>query len=105
MRHSVLQCCFVVMLLIPLGGCTSPTAEVHQGKVVTTGMGTLTMTDLAGQNAQTHAVASDVTVTCGDQPCGLSDIKAGSTVAITTEKRGDQTLVTRIEVQGESTSG
>jgi ABC-type Fe3+-hydroxamate transport system substrate-binding protein len=103
MRHRVLQYCFVVMLLIPLGGCARPSAEVHQGKVVTAGTGKLTMTDLAGQNEQTHAVASDVTVTCGDKPCGLSDIKAGSTVAVTTEKRGDQTLVTKIEMQEAST--
>ncbi len=103
MRHRVLQCCFVVMLLIPPGGCARPTAEVHQGKVVTAGVGKLTMTDVAGQNEQTHTVASDVIVTCGGKPCGLSDMKTGSTVAVTLEKRGDQTLVTKIEVQEVST--
>jgi hypothetical protein len=48
-------------------------------------------------------VASDVIVTRGGKPCGLSDLKAGSTIAITTEKRGDQTLVTKTEVQEAST--
>jgi hypothetical protein len=52
-RHRVLQCCFVVMLLIPLGGCARPSAEVHQGKVVTADIGKLTRTDVAGQNEQT----------------------------------------------------
>jgi ABC-type Fe3+-hydroxamate transport system substrate-binding protein len=91
------------MLLIPLGGCARSTAEVHQGKVVTAGIGKLTMTDVAGQNEQTHTVASDVIVTCGGKPCGLNDLKAGSTIAVTTEKRGDQTLVTKIEMQEAST--
>src|SRR5262245_20314914 len=85
MRHSVLQGCVVIILLIPLGGCTRPTTEVQQGKVVTVGLDKLTMTDLAGQNEQSHNVASNVTVTCGDKPCGLSDIRAGSTVTVTTE--------------------
>jgi hypothetical protein len=61
------------------------------------------MTDVAGQNEQTHTVASDVIVTCGGKPCGLSDLKAGSTITVTTEKRGDQMLVTKIEVQEAST--
>jgi hypothetical protein len=103
MRHRVLQCCFVVMLLIPLGGCARSTAEVHQGKVVAASVGTLTMTDLTGQNEQTHNVASNVTITCGGKPCGLNDLKAGSTVTVTTEKERDQTLVTKIEVQEAST--
>jgi hypothetical protein len=99
MRDSVLQFCFVVMLLMPLGGCASPTAEVHQGKVVTAGVGKLTMTDVAGQNQHTHDVASDVTITCGGKPCGLSELKAGVTITVTTEKRGDQTVVSKIEAQ------
>ena len=103
MRHRVLPCCFAVMLLIPLGGCASPNAEVHQGKVVTAGIGKLTMTDMAGTNQHTHDVPSDVTVTCGGKPCGLVELKAGSTITVTTEKRGDQTLVTKIEVQEAST--
>jgi ABC-type Fe3+-hydroxamate transport system substrate-binding protein len=103
MRHRVLQCCFVVMLLIPLGGCARSSAEVHQGKVVTAGIGKLTMTDVAGQNQHTHDVPSDVTITCGGKPCGLNELKAGSTIAVTTEKKGDQTLVTKIEMQEAST--
>lgn len=103
MRHSVLQFCFVVLLLLPLGGCARPTAEVHQGKVVTAGGGKLTMTDVAGQNQQTHDVAADATVTCGGKPCGLSDLKADWTITVTTEKRGNQTVVSKIEAQEAST--
>src|SRR5437016_6068872 len=68
MLHRVLLFCIIVGLLTAWGGCTG--ADTHQGKVVETGAGKLTMTDMAGQNQHAHEVASDATITCGATACG-----------------------------------
>jgi hypothetical protein len=89
----------VIVLLAVCVGCASPVAETHQGKVVTAGDGKLTMTDMAGGNQHAHEVASGATITCGGKTCGLAELKAGFTVTVTTEKRGESTIVTKIEAQ------
>jgi len=71
-------------------------ANSHKGKVVEAGAGKLTMTDLAGQNQQTHAVAVDAIITCGGQECGLEDLQVGATITVTLEKNSGQTVVTKI---------
>jgi hypothetical protein len=57
------------------------------------------MTDLGNENQHVHDVAADATITCGGRTCGLAELKAGSTVTVTTEQRGDQTMATKIEAQ------
>src|SRR5712692_8122259 len=71
-------------------------ANSHKGKVVEAGAGKLTMTNMAGQNQQTHAVAVDATITCGGKQCGLEDLQAGATITVTLEKSSGQTVVTMI---------
>jgi hypothetical protein len=70
--------------------------STHKGKVVEAGGGKLTMTDMSGNNQHTMDVPSDATVTCGRKKCGLEDLKAGATVAVTTKKQDDSTVVTKV---------
>ena len=97
MWQTVLSAGVVVVLLALGGGCASPTANTHQGKVVEAGSGKLTMTDRAGGNQHSHDVAADAALTCGGQTCTLTDLKAGFTITVTVEQRGGQTLVTKVE--------
>jgi hypothetical protein len=91
---------FLVALALTIGalGCQS-TAATHQGKVVGVGAGTLTMTDTAGTNQHTHEVASNAVITCGGNPCGLNDMKAGDTVTVTTDTKNGKPVATKIEVR------
>lgn len=99
MLPRVLPVCVIVVLLAVCGGCARPTADMHQGKVVEGGDGKLTMTDMAGGSQHSHEVAADSSITCGGSACGLGDLKPGFTITVTTEKKGDQTRVTKIEAQ------
>jgi hypothetical protein len=71
-------------------------AASHKGKVVEAGAGKLTMTDTAGKNQHTMEVPADATITCGGKKCGLEDLKPGMSVTVTTEKTGDQSVVTKV---------
>jgi hypothetical protein len=97
MVHRALSI-FVVALALTIGalGCRN-TAATHQGKVVEVGAGTLSMTDPAGANQRTYAVASNAVITCDGEPCGLNDLKAGDLVTVTTATKEGKTLATEIE--------
>jgi|RhiMetdeSRZDD1v2_1073273.scaffolds.fasta_scaffold3759093_2 hypothetical protein len=99
MRYRMLPVCVAVAFLALSGGCSSPSANAHQGKVVSAGDGKLTMTDMSGGNQHTHEVTSETGITCGGKACSLADLKAGFTVTVTTEQKGNQTLVSKIEAQ------
>ncbi len=72
-------------------------AGTHEGKVVKAEKGKLTMTDKDGKNEHTHAVAADAKITSDGKECKLEDLKAGSTVKVTTEKKDDKVVATKIE--------
>jgi hypothetical protein len=72
-------------------------ADSHQGKVVSAGDGKLTMTDMAGKNQHTHEVAADAAISCEGKTCGLTELKAGDTITVTLDKKGDKTVATKIE--------
>ncbi len=74
-------------------------ADSHQGKVVSAGYGTLTMTDMAGKNQHAHEVAADAAISCEGKTCGLTDLKAGDTITVTLDKKGDKTVATKIEAK------
>jgi hypothetical protein len=69
----------------------------HEGKVVSAADGKLTMTDKDGKNPHTHAVAPDATITIDGKAGKLSDLKAGTIVKVTAEKKGDKVVATKIE--------
>jgi len=99
MRYRMLPVWVAVACLALSGGCANPSATTHQGKVVAAGEGKLTMTDMNGGNQHTHEVTSETGITCGGKACSLADLKAGVTVTVTTEQKGDQTLISKIEAQ------
>ena len=99
MLHRVLSV-FFVALALTMGalGCQSAPA-MHQGKVVEVGAGKLTMTDMAGKNQHSHEVATDVAITCEGKTCGLSDVKVGDMVTVTTDTKDGKTVATKIEAK------
>ena len=104
MRHRMLQLYVVVLALTffvsapALAARTHKSAEAktHKGKVVEAGGGKLTMTDMTGKSQHEHDVPADATILCGGKKCGLEDLKAGSTITVTMEKKDDQMVVTKI---------
>ncbi|MCE9567261.1 MAG: hypothetical protein K8U57_35110 [Planctomycetes bacterium] len=74
-------------------------AGTHEGKVVKAEAGKLTMSDKDGKNEHTHAVPADAKVSCDGKECKLTELKAGSSVKVTTEKKGDKVVVTKVEAK------
>ncbi len=83
----------------PLRAEEEEKAGTHEGKVVKAEAGKLTMTDKEGKKEHTHAVPADAKVSCDGKECKLEELKAGSTVKVTTEKKGDKVVVTKIEAK------
>ena len=59
----------------------------------------LTMTGKDGKNEHTHLVPATAMITYDGKVCRLQDLKKGMQIAVTMEKRGDKTLVTRVDAQ------
>jgi Cu/Ag efflux protein CusF len=79
-------------------------ADTHQGKVVETSAGKLTMTDMTGKNQHTHDISSEATVSRAGKTAALTDLKAGDSVTITMEKKGEKPAVTKVEALPASSS-
>jgi hypothetical protein len=105
MYSSLFRVAVLSAVLALSGGCAGSAGDSHQGKVVEAGNGKLTMTDMAGGNQHSHDVAANVPITCGGSPCGLADLRAGTTVTVTTEAKEGQPQVTKIETQEASSPG
>ncbi|MBA4062864.1 MAG: hypothetical protein C0501_03995 [Isosphaera sp.] len=71
----------------------------HEGKVVKAEKGKLTMTDKDGKKEHTHDIGSDAKVTMDGKEAKLEDLKAGTTVKVTAEKKGDKVVVTKVEAK------
>jgi len=76
--------------------------NTHTGVVVKAGDNKLTMTDKDGKNEHTHDVDKDAKITCDGKECKLDDLKKGFTVTVTTEKKADKTVATKIEAKKKS---
>jgi hypothetical protein len=99
MLHRVLSVFLVALALAVWASAPAGAADMHQGKVVEVGAGKLTMTDMAGKNQHSHEVATDAAITCEGKACGLSDVKAGDMVTVTTDTKDGKTLATKIEAK------
>jgi hypothetical protein len=71
----------------------------HEGKVLKVEGDKLTMTDKDGKNPHTHAVPADAKITLDGKEVKLEDLKAGSPVKVTTEKKGEKISVVKIEAK------
>ena len=83
---------FILFVSAPLWAASS-----HQGKVVEASNGKLTMTDMAGDNQHTHAVAADAKVTCEGQTCDLASLQPGDVNTVTLDQKDGATVVTEIQ--------
>ena len=73
--------------------------NTHDGTVVKVEEGKLTMTGKDGTGEATHTVGRDVKISCDGKECKLEDLLKGYTVRVTTEKKGEDTVVTRIDAR------
>jgi Cu/Ag efflux protein CusF len=71
----------------------------HEGKVVKAEAGKLTMTDKDGKNEHTHVIPADAKVTCDGKECKVEELKPGSPVKVTAEKKDDKVVVVRVEAK------
>lgn len=99
MRHRVLSFSAGILALAVCVSVPVLAATTHKGKVVEAGGGKLTMTDPAGKNQHTHDIPADTTILCGGKKCSLDDLKAGTAITVTLDKKDDQTVVTKISAR------
>src|SRR5262245_18215842 len=85
-------------LLAGAGGLAAD-EKTHDGMVVKAGDGKLIMTYKYGKNDQTHMVAREAKITCDGKECKLDDLQKGFSVKVTTEGKGDKTVVTKIDAK------
>jgi hypothetical protein len=95
----VLSVLVVTLALAVWAGTPAWAADIHQGKVVEVGVGKLTMMDMAGKNQHSHEVGTDAAITCEGKKCGLTDVKAGDMVTVTTDTKDGKTMATKIEAK------
>jgi hypothetical protein len=73
--------------------------DTHEGTVVKAGSATLVMKAEGDDKEHSHAVAPDAKITCDGKECKLDELKPGCKVKVTTEKKDDKTVVTRIDAK------
>jgi hypothetical protein len=99
MQYKGLALGFTFAALVLFVNAPALAADTHQGKVVEASAGKLVMTDMEGKNQHTMEIPSDATILCEGKTCGLTDVKAGDVVTVTTDKKGDKTQVTKVEAK------
>lgn len=91
---------FALMAVVAVATWAIPASAadptVHQMKVVKAEADKLTVTDKDGKNQQTVAVPTTAKVTLDGKPCKVEDLKAGTDVKITTEKKGDAVVIVSV---------
>lgn len=92
----------LIVVAVPFVSADDPQKEgTHQGLVVKAGNNQLTMTDMAGKNEHTHAVADSATIMCDGKACKLEDLEKGITIKVTLERKEDKMVATKIEATKE----
>jgi hypothetical protein len=93
----------LVLVAVPFASADDPKKDdpkkegTHEGLVVKAGNNQLTMTDMAGKNEHTHAVADTATIMCDGKVCKLEELEKGVTVKVTLERKEDKMVATKIE--------
>ena len=68
-------------------------AEKHEGKVLETAKGKLTMTDMDGKNKHSHDVADNAKITLDGKAAKLDELKSGFTIEVTTNDKSVATAI------------
>lgn len=71
-------------------------ANTHDGKVVSIAGNKLVMTNDQGGDEHSHMLADNARLTCDGKACKATDLKAGMTIRVTTQKN-DKNVAIRIE--------
>jgi hypothetical protein len=87
----------VVALALWVGQVSAADPQVHEGKVVKAEPGKLTMIDKEGKNQFVHAIPADAKITFDGKACKIEDLKPGTAVKVTTEKKDNKDVVTSVE--------
>ena len=95
--HRLLLLCVTALIVFLTANVQA--ADSHQGKVVSTSTGKLTMTDTAGKNQHTMDVAATAVVTRDGKAAALADLKPGDMITVTTEKTGNAVSVTKVDAK------
>jgi hypothetical protein len=99
MLHRVLPLSLAVLAVALFVAAPALAADTHEGMVVKAGDGKLTMTDKDGNNEKTHDIADTAKITCDGKECKLGDLKKGFKVKVTTEKKDDKVVVTKVDAE------
>lgn len=99
MSRRMLPLFFVFIALAWLMSTQVQAGDSHEGKVVETSEGKLVMTDTEGKNQHSMDVAGDATVTRDGKEAKLADLKAGDMITVTTGKKDDKPMVTKVEAK------
>ena len=102
MRNRVLSLCMAALFLFAVAVVSAPAAflaDTHEGLVVKSGGGKLTMTDKDGKNEHSHDVAFEAKITRDGKDCKLDELKKGDRVKVTIEKKEGKEQATRIEAK------
>jgi hypothetical protein len=67
--------------------------KTHEGKVVSVAAEKLTMTDDAGKNEHSHAIAATTKITLDGKEAKLADLKAGDHIKVTQDEAGKVTAL------------
>jgi hypothetical protein len=95
----------VLALAVGLVACAGmaqaddPKPGTHEGIVVKVDGNNLTMSDKMGKDKHTHAVPADAKVTLDGKPAKLADLKPGTDIKVTAEKKGEKVVITKIEAE------
>jgi hypothetical protein len=98
MQYRILGLVVAVAALVLALGSVSVAADkkdknTHTGTLVSVTGNDFTMT--AKGKEHKHTLAADAKVTCDGKTCKLDDLKAGTTIAVTT-REGDNRMATRV---------
>jgi Cu/Ag efflux protein CusF len=98
-RRTLLALAVAAFALVATPAFAEDKPGTHEGKVVKVEDGKLTMSDKDGKNEHTHAVPVEAVIIIDGKEAKYSDLKAGNSVKVTTEKKGDKVLVTKIDAK------
>ena len=97
-RLSVLVASSALLSLVVGLAMAAPAAESkdHFGKVVSTSVGTLVMTDADGKHQHTHVINEKCKISLNGQPVKLEELKKNAPITVTTEQRDGKEVVTEV---------
>lgn len=86
----------VVVAAILISGVSLADDEVHEGKVLSVGTNSITVSDEKDGDNDTFTVTSDTKITMNGKPAKLTDLHAGDRAKVTATQKGDKLVAKEI---------